>query len=69
MSVRTVSSSGRSEMMTVAEVAEELRVVDRSVRRWIASGEMIAHRFGRAIRISRNDLVAFKAARRSDSMY
>lgn len=52
------------EMLTIAEVAQELRVCERSVRRWIENGELRRHKFGRAIRVSRHDLEDFKRARR-----
>jgi excisionase family DNA binding protein len=50
---------------TVSEVADFLDVSNRSVRRWIKSGELPAHRFGVAVRISEIDLRAFAAARRN----
>jgi excisionase family DNA binding protein len=51
-------------MLTVAEVAQELRVCKRSVRRWIDQEELRHHQFGRAIRVSRQDLDDFKRTRR-----
>jgi excisionase family DNA binding protein len=48
---------------TVDEVAESLGVSTRSVRRWIASGELVAHWFGRSVRIAESDLKAFKERR------
>jgi excisionase family DNA binding protein len=44
------------EYLTVAEVAQILRFVDRYVRELIANSEIEAHRFGRAVRISRASL-------------
>ena len=44
---------------TVGEVARNLGVSSRTVRRWIESGELVAHRFGRLIRIAEGDLVHF----------
>ena len=38
----------------------------RSVRRWIAAGELLAHRFGRQVRISEVDLRAFMDWRRTN---
>jgi excisionase family DNA binding protein len=49
---------------TVSDVAEFLDVSTRTVRRWIKSGDLPAHRFGAAVRISETDLRAFAAARR-----
>jgi excisionase family DNA binding protein len=44
---------------TVDDVADSLSVSPRSVHRWIDSKELIAHRFGRAVRVAESDLVAF----------
>jgi excisionase family DNA binding protein len=44
---------------TVAQVADLLAVSTRSVRRWLARGELLAHKFGRQIRISEIDLRTF----------
>lgn len=46
----------RANFLRVKEVAELLRVCPKTVRRWIASGDLIATRFGRDWRISRADL-------------
>ena len=54
----------RSEFFTVAEVAERLGVSTRTIRRWIENKELVAHRFGRAVRIAENDLKAFLAMHR-----
>lgn len=45
--------------LTVAEVADRLRVSERSVRRWVKEGSLRVHRLGRAIRISEHDLRSF----------
>ena len=50
---------------TIARVADLLVVSTRSVRRWIAKGELLAHKFGRQIRISELDLRAFVEWRRA----
>lgn len=49
---------------TIADVAEHLAVASRSVRRWIKSGELVAHRFGGAVRIAESDLRTFLARHR-----
>jgi len=49
---------------TVGEVAEMLHVAARTVRRWIDGGELVVHRFHRAVRIAESDLRAFLAVRR-----
>jgi excisionase family DNA binding protein len=54
-----MSSKSMTRFYTVAEVADLLVVSTRSVRRWIARGELLAHKFGRQVRISEIDLRAF----------
>jgi excisionase family DNA binding protein len=44
---------------TVAQVASLLAVSTRSVRRWIAEGDLRTHKFGRGVRISETDLRTF----------
>ena len=53
-------------MYTVEEVAKRLRVNPRTVRGWIASGELIALDVGREYRISQSDLNAFMEKRKTD---
>ena len=52
------------QFYTVAQIAEILDVSQRTVRRWIDSGELIAHRLGRNLRISGGDFDAFLIRRR-----
>jgi len=52
-------------MLTVRQVAEDLNVSTRTVHRWIASGNLIAHRVGGVVRIAAADLRAFLAAHRA----
>lgn len=48
------------EVYTVQEVAQNLKVSERTVRNWIESGELPAFPIGkRGYRISRADLQAF----------
>ena len=53
-------------MYTVEEVANRLRVKPRTVRGWIASGELIALDVGREYRISQSDLNTFIEKRKTD---
>ncbi|KQY23523.1 hypothetical protein ASD16_13495 [Cellulomonas sp. Root485] len=49
----------RPEFVSVAEIAEELQVTDRFVRKLIADGELQAVRVGRRlVRVRRGDLEA-----------
>ena len=54
------------ELLTVAEVAKELRINPKTVRQYIASGELVAIVLGRGYRISREDLEDFKRHRRTN---
>jgi len=45
--------------LAVGEIAERLRVSTKTVRRWIERGELRAHRLGRQLRVSDQDLSAF----------
>jgi excisionase family DNA binding protein len=49
---------------TIAEVAENLRVASRTVRRWIDAGDLVVHRMGGIVRIEEGDLRAFLALHR-----
>jgi excisionase family DNA binding protein len=51
-------------MIAVDELAESLGVCSRTVRRWIAHGDLHAHRLGRRILIAEQDAAAFVAAGR-----
>ncbi|MBS0562757.1 MAG: helix-turn-helix domain-containing protein [Proteobacteria bacterium] len=53
--------SGRPVLHTVKQVAEELLHSERTVRRWIANGDLRVLRFGRQIRISDDEIAAFRA--------
>jgi excisionase family DNA binding protein len=44
---------------TVAQISTLLGVSTRSVRRWIADGELLAHKFRRQVRVAEIDLLAF----------
>lgn len=50
-------------LLTVAEVAERCRVDPKTVRRWIATKELAAHKLGRVWRVSERDLRRFLSER------
>lgn len=52
-----------SRWWTVEGVAAHLKVSQRSVRRWVRSGDLPSHRFGRSIRIANRDLIHFERSR------
>ena len=58
---RAAAATNSSPMLTIARVAEQLDVSERTVRRWIDAKLLLAHRLNRTIRISPSDLEAFLA--------
>lgn len=61
-------TAGRSrqliQFLTIRQVAEQLNVSTRTVRRWIAAEYLVIHRVGSVVRIADNDLRAFLALHR-----
>lgn len=49
---------------TMKDLAKLFTVNVRTVRRWIDGGELVAHRFGRQLRIEKNDLDSYIKLRR-----
>jgi excisionase family DNA binding protein len=47
----------REEFLTVAEVAEVLKINQQTVRNWIDQGSLPALRVGRRVRIKRSDFL------------
>ena len=47
------------EVLTIKEVAEKLKVSDRTVRNWVESGKLKAFRFGLQYRIKAEDFETF----------
>ncbi len=60
------SAERETRFYTIADVAELVQVAPRSVRRWIRSGQLAAHRFGSIVRISESDLASFLDQHRQD---
>jgi excisionase family DNA binding protein len=56
----------QDKMLSVEEVAGELRVNPETVRVWIRTGELVAFSIGKGYRISRTDLDDFIKRRRTD---
>jgi excisionase family DNA binding protein len=54
------------ELLTVEEVAKELRVTPKTVRTYISNGELVAIALGKGYKITRNDLDDFIRRRRTD---
>jgi excisionase family DNA binding protein len=57
-------TGGLQRYFTINAVAETLDVCTRTVRRWIANGNLVAHRVGGVVRIAEDDLGAFLAQHR-----
>ena len=57
--VRSTSSALR--FLAVCDIAEYLGVSTRTVRRWIKSKMLVAHKFGGVLRIAEDDLRVFLA--------
>jgi excisionase family DNA binding protein len=51
-------------LLTIGDVSDLLQVSRKTVRRWIVAGDLVAHRFGRQLRISEADLQTFIRSRR-----
>lgn len=47
------------EVLTIAEIAEQLRVSNRTVRNWIDSGKLKAFKFGLQYRVNKQDFEDF----------
>ena len=56
--------TGRPSMRTVKRAAEELDVNERTIWRAIDRSELVAHRFGRAVRIADEDFLRYIASKR-----
>ena len=52
------------QFFTIAEVAAFIGASPRTVRRWISSGDLIAHHFGGLVRVAEADFRAFQAIHR-----
>ena len=50
--------SGQEPLLTVREVAQRLSLSDVTVRRWIRCGRLRPVRFGRAVRLTEEDVAA-----------
>ena len=53
------TSSGTDRLLTIAEVADRLRVNQKTIRRWIDAKELPAFKLGRQWRISEQNLRQF----------
>ncbi len=61
---RRLPSNRCPRLFTVTEVADQMKVSGRTVRRKISGGELHFHRLGRQIRVSEEDLLSYLNQRR-----
>ena len=57
-------ANARNTYLAPNEVARRLGLSERTIWREIAAGRLVVHRFGRATRISHEDLAGYTAQRR-----
>lgn len=57
-------TSGLPQYYAIKTVAEALDVSARTIRRWIANGDLTVHRVDGVVRIAEGDLRAFLAVHR-----
>ena len=62
----SIHSKARPLFHTVSEIADLLKMSERTVWRWVATGELAVHRLGRSVRVLDSDLRAFLATRREN---
>ena len=60
----TTPNTRLPRMLTVREVADQLALCEKTIRRLIKGGQIRVHHLGRQIRIAEDDAVSFIAARR-----
>ena len=53
------AAPGETTLLTIDEIARQCRVSVRTVRRWIAAGELPVVRLGRSVRVRKSALVMF----------
>ena len=51
-------------LLTIKQAAKHFQVSTKTIRRWVETGDLVAHRFGRQWRISDTDLHIFIRMRR-----
>ena len=59
-----MNTSSQTRLLTIPDIAERDQVNEKTVRRWIQSGELIAHKLGAQWRISEADHALFMRERR-----
>jgi excisionase family DNA binding protein len=62
--LRLVGRRKGPQFYTIGQVAEAIGVSTRTIRRWIARGDLPVHRFNGVVRIGETDLTTFLALHR-----
>lgn len=60
----TVPTRRQLRFLTIKQTAAQLAMSEKTIRRWIGCGALPSHEFGKAVRISEDDLTSFTAAKR-----
>lgn len=60
--MKTNRSKTPVKFFTIAQIAEFMESSERTVRRWIGNGWLIAHRINGLVRISQTDFQTFLAS-------
>ena len=60
----TETGAPHRRFTSIGELADQLNVTPRSVRRWLAAGELPFFKLGRSVRIAEKDVEVFLEARR-----
>lgn len=63
-----MNNSTPKPFLTIPDISERLRVSDKTVRRWIEKGDLIAHKLGTRWRVSEADLALFLRTRRGANL-
>jgi len=57
--MKTDKPKASTKFFTIAQIAEVMEISERSVRRWIDKGLLVAHKIGGLVRISEADFLTF----------
>ena len=59
-----LAAEAEQAFFTIAEIANRWRCSEKNVRRLVAKGDLIAHRFGALLRVSAQDLRTYERVNR-----
>lgn len=61
---RSARMQDEQEYLTIKDIARQLKMDEKTIRRWIKSGQLPAIELGGKYRVSRTDLNAFLESRK-----